>query len=218
MRYGRGWRAMRWLGRASATVLLSWPLVAMAVSPVGSWRVDPASIDAMADRVGEAMAARVTPEQLAEMREAMREMQAQIEELRASNPALAAQMEEMLGRVAGMGDDPMAAVRQSMTGLLVENASDATLVFADDGAVTVEDAADQEPDPMRWRWRMDGAEVEVIGTDPDDPGGTFVLRGPLDGDRMTLRLVVTEAMREEMTDEPGLAEMMSELEYVLRRR
>lgn len=209
---------MRWLGRASAAVLLAWPLVAMAVSPVGSWRVDPASIDAMADRMAEAMAARVTPEQLAEMREAMREMQAQIEELRASNPALAAQMEEMMGRVAGMGDDPLAAVRRSMTGLLVENASDATLVFADDGAVTIEDAADQGPDPIRWRWRMDGAEVEVIGTDPEDPSDSFVLRGPLDGDRMTLRLVVTDEMREEVADEPGLAEMMSELEYVLRRR
>lgn len=218
MRYGPRWRALRSLGRVSAAVLLAWPLVAMAVSPVGSWSVDPASIDAMADRIADAMAARVTPAELAKMRAAMGEMQVQIEALRASNPALAAQMEEMMARMAGMGDDPIAAVRQLMTGLLVENASDATLVFAGDGAVTIEDSADQEPHPLRWRWRMDGAEVEVIGTDPEDPSATYVLRGPLDGDRMTLRLVVTEAMREEMADEPGLAEMMGTLEYVLLRQ
>lgn len=218
MRYSPGWQAMRWLWRACAAVLLAWPLIAIAADPVGKWRVDRASIEAIADRMAEAMATRVTPEQLAEMRAAMHEMQAQIEALRASNPALAAQMEEMMGRVAGMSDDPIAAVRQSMIGLLVANASDATLVFTDDGAVTIEDPADQGPDPMRWRWRMEGAEVELIGTDPDDPSATYVLRGPLDGERITLRLVMTDTLRDAMADEPGFAETLGELEYVLLRQ
>ncbi len=217
MRRNVGKRSMGWLGRALVAVLLAWPLVA-AASPVGSWKVDPASIDTMAQRMSDAMAAHIAPEDRAEMRAAMDEMRAQLEEIRASNPALAAQMEEMMGRMAGMGDDPTAAIRQSMTGLLVENAADATLVFAGDGEVTIEDPDGDGPDPLRWRWRMDRNEVEVVGTDPGDPSGTYVLRGPLDGDRMTLRLVVTDEMRSEMADEPGFAEILEELEYVLRRQ
>lgn len=208
---------MRWLAKVSATLLVSLPLLA-AAGPVGTWKVDPLSLEAVAERMAGAMAAQVTPEDLAAMRSFTNEMQAQIEALRASNPALAAQMEEMMGGMAGMGDDPAAGIRDMMSGVLAEHAADAAFTFASDGEVTIEDPDGAGPDPLRWRWRMDGGEVEIIGTDPEDPSGTYVLRGPLDGDRMTLRLVVTDTMRAEMADEPGLAEMMGTLEYVLLRQ
>lgn len=210
---------MPWLLRIAALAMIVAPLaVAFAASPVGTWKVDPASAEAMADRIAQAAAAQISPEDIAEMRAAIPQLQAQIEELRASNPALAAQMEEMMGRMAGMGDDPTAAIRQTLTGLLAENAADAILVFAGDGEVTIEDPEGDGPDPLRWRWRMAGGEVEVVGTDPEDPAASYVLRGPFDGDRMILRLVVSEEMRAEMADEPGLAEMMGTLEYVLLRQ
>lgn len=209
---------MTWLARMLTVMALSGTLAAaQAASPVGTWKVDPASVSQMMDRLGAVAAARITPEQLAEMRAAMSQMQAQMAEMRKANPAMAEQMEKMMAGMQGAGDDPAAMVRQMLGGTLARDMTDTTLTLAEDGEVLVEEAGPETTRPLRWRWRLDGDEVEISGVDPDE-GGTFTLRGPLADDRMTLRLVPTEEMRADAADDPDGLAMLEGLTWDLLRQ
>jgi hypothetical protein len=176
----------------AALALACFSPAARAADPTGTWKFDPASLEALANSMADRMAAEVTPEQQNLQAEALKDLEARQQEMQKSDPAAAQQMADRLKEArdqeAAMRADPKGYFRQSfMAGL--EALEKVRLRLEPGGKVVVEGVEGGGAGKGEGTWKLDGDRIEIAAAMPDEEGEGQPERmtGTFTGDRMELR-------------------------------
>lgn len=166
---------------------------AAASSPVGTWAIDGPAMQAQADRIAEAMLARLRPS-LPEIRARAARMEQQLARLRAEatkdprKAAMLPRLEAGLGPMRAMAADPEGFVRAQARA--VAGSEGTVELLADGRAVTALAGGPEAQRRAEGRWTLAGDRLRLSLPGPGEAtGGPRELRleGPLADDRITLR-------------------------------
>ena len=193
----------------AALALAAFSPAAHATDPTGSWKFDPASLEALADSMAERMAAEVTPEQQNLQAEALKDLEARQKELQKSDPAgaqrMADRLKEARDQEAALRADPKGYFKQSfMAGLAT--LEKVRLRLQPGGKVVVEGIEqDGSSGPGEGTWKLDGDKIEIAASMPDEEGSGQPERmaGTFTGDRMELRPIEDQSSDEAAPGEEG---------------
>jgi hypothetical protein len=179
---------------------------ATATSPLGVWALDGPAMQAQAERIAQAMVARLRP-RLEQIRARAAQMESQLTRLRteaAKDPrkaALLPQLEAGLGSMRAMAADPEGYARAQAQAIA---GGEGTVELTADGrAVMRRPAADAPPLEAEGRWSLRGTVLSLVVPGPGAAAGgpaELRLEGQLADDRIELRWLDPPASGDPATD------------------